>query len=938
MTDQLQKFPKTEVNSTQPDFNKGANLAYWGNMPALYSENATSWPEWMHYIEGWVQDVFTQLVTGLSDTQDNLNGTVTNLNIILADWQTIIDSIPEKIRQYVIDLSTPMIQEQITAYVNATLPDYVGDLFDQKISNYFDSSSSAPETFPTLADLQSKYPTGKNGLFITADNGHKYYYYNGAWIDGGLWQSIVLNDRDVKSNNVDFINFENIKDNLFLNEFDKWNNSGSIIQQVGDTINFTGVSNTDSGILIKVLMRSALPDNQNIYLNLDFITSRIGDVGKDNVSFYIFDKDKNFLNNKRVPFASDKQSATKKHVFAKTNNAFYGVPIPETFYLLVSTQTDYTLTMTDVFINKTSNHTDFVNELSSLSTDKMTNGLVDLTYYNKWNAGASDTYKQLVDGSLLVKRASTSGNSGISYDVQFDVNNDLYISVEMTGSNAAVWVATTGDGLRYGLDSKFTVVDNKDFKVFKVTSQQLKQAAGITNNTLRILIAFGNSFVNIKSLAVSQQSGFSKNKETVNAIMENTGARNRNYIGQTTENIPNLPNVNYSGLMFGGYARTNQIDGLIKNLKVYVPADGTYKFKIANLDQYRLIVNNTDFSLSLKAGLNVLDLEKSGYTILKNQMLLMDLSVAGTFTPDSVGIYEPTILQDAAHTINQDGHSGNNLFSATTIVPFSYSVIEDTSITKIRKLNDNISIINDELDSLSSLKNGVFLTSPNGSKYKLIVNNDGTLSTINSIPKKVLIMGNSLTLEKGGIGMAASDGNHDYYQLIKNYILNANPTATISDRTSFAVWEMAENTANRDTLFNDRIKPLLAPDTDLVIVQLGDNVNTDARHVTFANDVDKLMKNIRSVSPNATIIWVAAWFISFPNLVDEIKAGVTANGGVVADVTEYRNVVANQSFIGATRTGLDGVAFQVTSQGEASHPGDTGMIKIAQKIETLFEF
>lgn len=208
--DNLNQFQKTEVTTTPPAFNKGANLAYWGNMPALYSENATSWPEWMHFIEGWAQDVFLQLVTGLSDTQDNLNTTVNSvnktlnnwrdeINIILNDWQKIIDSIPDKIRQDVIDLSTPVIQEQIDLYVQSVLPNNVSTLFQKEISTYFNSITSVPETFPTLSDLQAKYPTGKNGIFITADNGHKYYYYNGVWTDAGVYQAVGIADASVEA-------------------------------------------------------------------------------------------------------------------------------------------------------------------------------------------------------------------------------------------------------------------------------------------------------------------------------------------------------------------------------------------------------------------------------------------------------------------------------------------------------------------------------------------------------------------------------------------------------------------------------------------------------------------------------------------------------------------------------------------------------------------
>lgn len=43
-------------------------------------------------------------------------------------------------------------------------------------------------TYPSLSSLQSAYPIGTTGIFVTTDNGH-WYYYNGGWKDGGVYQS-----------------------------------------------------------------------------------------------------------------------------------------------------------------------------------------------------------------------------------------------------------------------------------------------------------------------------------------------------------------------------------------------------------------------------------------------------------------------------------------------------------------------------------------------------------------------------------------------------------------------------------------------------------------------------------------------------------------------------------------------------------------------------
>lgn len=950
-TSNLENLTKTEVNSTPPAFNKGANLAYWGNMPALYSENATSWPEWMHYIEGWAQDVFLQLVTGLSDTQDYANQTTKqinttlnfwkdNINALLADWQTIIDSIPEKIRQDVINLSTPIIHEQIDLYVQKTLPGYVGSLFQTEISNYFSTASNSPETFASLSALQAAYPSGKNGVFVVADTGHKYIYSNNVWVDAGVYQAVGFADRSVKYNTVDYINLDNIKDNYVDDgKIKKWfaNNDPTVINHV---IEFTGNPTGDSGFMVDVNMRSLLADDETLYLNFDYQTSRQGDANNNITSVYLMDYSGNFLNNNTNSLLIFDQSTTSKNINIKITNSKYTPGLPLSFKILFALKSDYKLTINNLISNKTNYLKDFNSELVELNVDKLQNHPISLSNYSNWFVSENDKIIQLSDGSLFYNRISTSGNSGLKFDFDTDVSKDVYITTKIIGSLYSVWLLDTKDNLLSDLKNDKRLLKNfGDIQIYKIT-KELLNSYGLKNNTMRILISTQNqNSYTIKEISVSNQAGVGQNKNTINKFIENDGYRKESFIGQLTKDVSNLSNVNYAGTMLGGYKRVVAFDGVLKTLEANVPSNGNYSFTVANIDQYGLIVNNKSFVLELKSGYNNLDIEYLNIGISSGQSVFMDVSTAGIFHPsDAVGIIEKTVLQDADHNVEENGHSGNNIFDSNFIMPFSYSVTEIPVNKKIDNVNNSISSIEDDIQELLPLKSGLTITSPNGVKFKLVVSDDGILSAVSSIPRNVVIAGNSLTWEKGGIGMAASDGNHDYYQLVKNYILSASPNANISSRTSFSMWEMGTTTEERDTLFNTYLKPNLSYTTDLVIIQLGDNVNTAARHDTFANDADKLIKNIKSISPNATIIWVGAWFISFPTLIDEIKAVTKNNGALFADITPFRNDVTNKSYIGATRTGLDNVSWTVTSQGEADHPGDAGMLKIASTIESLFSF
>lgn len=43
--------------------------------------------------------------------------------------------------------------------------------------------------YDNLEALQTAYPSGSNGVYLTSDNGHWYYWNGSAWTDGGVYQS-----------------------------------------------------------------------------------------------------------------------------------------------------------------------------------------------------------------------------------------------------------------------------------------------------------------------------------------------------------------------------------------------------------------------------------------------------------------------------------------------------------------------------------------------------------------------------------------------------------------------------------------------------------------------------------------------------------------------------------------------------------------------------
>ena len=72
------------------------------------------------------------------------------------------------------------------------------------ITDYLSRMYLQPEGFENEAALKAKYPTGKEGIFVTVDTGHKWIYANGQWNDCGVYQSAGIAKHSIKSSDTDF--------------------------------------------------------------------------------------------------------------------------------------------------------------------------------------------------------------------------------------------------------------------------------------------------------------------------------------------------------------------------------------------------------------------------------------------------------------------------------------------------------------------------------------------------------------------------------------------------------------------------------------------------------------------------------------------------------------------------------------------------------------
>lgn len=377
----------------------------------------------------------------------------------------------------------------------------------------------------------------------------------------------------------------------------------------------------------------------------------------------------------------------------------------------------------------------------------------------------------------------------------------------------------------------------------------------------------------------------------------------------------------------------NDDNQVIRTIEIQAKKDSDITLAVGSIDQNGLLVNSTEYPSWVHEGYNQISVN---YPINSGQQLFLK------WDPDVFDLYENTefsekiMIQDNSHQSTKVGYEGYSFYEIDGQVPMSYTYSPLTLLEKFNQSQQKLEETERELSTYRDHSHKKLTIKDNNGKSYLLTVEDGKLGVKSAAPNKVAIFGNSLTSNTGGIGMAASDQYHDWYYLVSQYLKKQNPNVVINDRLNVSTWEQAETSDDRQTEFDSKIKPQLSADTDLVILQLGDNVNSDAQKATIEQDSKTLIENIKKVSPNAEIYWLASWFGN-PDLIGKFHNACLAAGATHININDL-NTKENQSSIGATRTGLDGKSWQVVIPGEAVHPGDEGMKAIVDRVISNFDF
>lgn len=354
-------------------------------------------------------------------------------------------------------------------------------------------------------------------------------------------------------------------------------------------------------------------------------------------------------------------------------------------------------------------------------------------------------------------------------------------------------------------------------------------------------------------------------------------------------------------------------------------------------NESKVVIKLKGYKTIANIGVHVQYQDKAGATHIETLGRISENTFNTTFSfdPASLVVYKNAnsdtfqLILNAVSDSATEGFTGT--FTIENVVINSLDSLQQSELYNqhLRELLNNITAKISEIET-SSKTEKVILTSPSNKKFQLLVSDDGELSTKPLNFQKILYLGNSLLLgsntdgEHGRPFGLAATSYEESYQAKLNKLLNITDYTCKHD----AAFEQCINDSDAISYINS-LDDVMTHDTDLVIVQIGDNVNTQKRYETFINNFDLLIKKIKSINTHATIVIAGAWFDSY-NLTSWFAEYAKLNNTLFTNLNAL-NTKENMGIAGAVQTCDDGTQIVIQSAW-ATHPGDKGFTAIANAI------
>lgn len=151
------------------------------------------------------QKVDQFVANGAQKVDQMVDDTRNNINQSVQPIRDTLDALSGEIRanraeQANISQHLAGTQQQIANYDIVTRPEFQTgmDTMNNAINSRLSQMKTNPIAVANAGELTKKYPNGADGIFITADTGHKWIYLDRSWKDCGNYQSTAVESELIK--------------------------------------------------------------------------------------------------------------------------------------------------------------------------------------------------------------------------------------------------------------------------------------------------------------------------------------------------------------------------------------------------------------------------------------------------------------------------------------------------------------------------------------------------------------------------------------------------------------------------------------------------------------------------------------------------------------------------------------------------------------------